>query len=209
MSEERKGHIVSDAARVEAQYRPPRTTPRAGLRELLTLPFRGETWRHLLYALLVPLVVGLILALQYVMKAAYDSGHPGVGPLVLVAALVAVAVAAPSFERMRLKIFFGEHLAPRRAARFTGAAVFLFANTVLTTLSFAATAGWIIVSARNLTYPIWGWKPYPDPAWGGPSPVGAVALHFSAGVVAFFALPWVVVRVTEWQRAAVRRFAAE
>jgi hypothetical protein len=178
------------------------------MRDLPTLPFRGDTWRHLLYALLVPLVAGLILALQFVMKAAQDSGHPGVGPLVLLAALVVAAVAGPSFERMRMRIFFGEYLAPRRAARFSGAIAFFFVNMVLTTLSFAATVGWAIVSARNLTYPIWGWAPYPDPAWGGPSPVGAVALHFLSGVVAFFVLPWVVLLVTEWQRAAVRRFAA-
>jgi len=87
--------------------------------------------------------------------------------------------------------------------------VFFFTNLALTTLSFAVTVGWVIVSARNLTYPIWGWEPYPTDAWGGPTPVGAVALHFSAGVVAFFLLPWVVVRVTEWQRTSVHRFAAE
>ncbi|WP_431951757.1 hypothetical protein [Actinacidiphila sp. bgisy167] len=176
---------------------------------LLTLPFRGDTWRHLLYALLVPLVAGLVLALQSVMKATQDSAHPGLGPLVLSAALVAAAAVGPLFERMRLRVFFGEHLAPRRSARFSGAVVFFFVNMALTALSFAAAIGWAIVSARNLTYPIWGWEPYPTDAWGGPTPAGAVALHFSAGVVAFFVLPWVVVRVTEWQRVAIRRFAAE
>jgi len=176
---------------------------------MLTLPFRSDTWRHLLYALLVPLVAGLLLVVEFVMRPARDSGNQALGPLVLFAALVACAVAGPAFERMRLRVFFGEHLAPRRAARFSGAFVFFFANMALTTLSFAATVGWAIVSARNLTYPIWGWEPYPTDAWGGPTPVGAVALHFSAGVVAFFLLPWVVVRVTEWQRTAVRRFAAE
>ncbi len=195
--------------RATMQSRPTRTTPRVGPRGLLTLPFRGETWRHLLYALLIPLFAGLILALQYAMKAAYDSGHAKVGPLVLLAAIVFAAAAGPGFERMRLRVFFDEHLVARRSRRVPGALAFLFVNIVLTTLSFAVTIGWMIVSARNLTYPIWGWAPYPDPAWGGPSPEGAVTLHFLAGVVAFFVLPWVVVRITEWQRAAVRRFAAE
>lgn len=199
---------MSNATRSGPRDRPPRTAPRPAAWGLFTLPFRGDTWRRLLYALLVPLVAGLVLVLQFVMKAAHDSGHPGVGPLVLFAALLGAAVVGPAFERMRLRFFFGEHLGPRDGGRFAGAVAFFFVNTLLTTASFAATVGWVIVSARNLTYPIWGWAPYPDPAWGGPSPVGAVALHFAAGVVAFFALPWVVVRVTEWQRAAVRRFAA-
>jgi hypothetical protein len=207
--QEREEHVVSDATRAGRQSRPPRATPRVGVRRLLTLPFRGETWRHLLYALLVPLAAGLVLVLQFVTKDARDHGYPGVGPLVLVAGLVAGAAVGPAFERRRLQVFFGEHLAPRRTARFSGAAVFFFVNMLLTTLSFAAAVGWVIVSARNLTYPIWGWQPYPDHAWGGPTPEGAVALHFAAGVAAFFALPWVVMVVTEWQRAAVRRFVAE
>ncbi|CAO5155271.1 membrane hypothetical protein [Frankia sp. AiPs1] len=205
---EEERYVVSND-RVTTQSRPPRARPRAGVGGLLTLPFRGETWRHLLYALLVPLFAGLLLVLQYVMKAAYDSGHAGVGPLVLLGALVFAAAAGPAFERMRLRIFFDERLERRRSGRVSGALVFLLVNIVLTTLSFAAVVGWAIVSARNLTYPIWGWAPYPDPAWGGPSPVGAVTLHFLAGVVAFFALPWVTVWITERQRAAVRRFAAE
>jgi hypothetical protein len=200
---------VSNATRADLRSRPPRIPLRGGVRSLLTCPFRRDTWRRLLYALLVPLAAALLLVLQYVMKDARDRGHPEVGPLVLLVGLLAVAVAGPAFERLRLRVFFGEHLAPRRAARVRGAAAFFFVNMVLTTLSFAATAGWVIVSARNLTYPIFDWKPYPDHAWGGPTPVGAVTLHFAAGVVAFFALPWVVVRVTGWQRAAVRRFVAE
>lgn len=199
---------MSNATRSGPRDRPPRTASPSAAWGLFTLPFRGHTWRRLLYALVVPLVAGLVLVLQFVMKAAQDSGHPGVGPLVLFGALLVAAVVGPAFERMRLRFFFGEHLGPRDGGRFAGAVTFFFVNTLLTTLSFAATVGWIVVSARNLTYPIWGWAPYPDPAWGGPSPVGAVTLHFAAGVVAFFALPWVVVRVTEWQRAAVRRFAA-
>ncbi|MFD1832117.1 hypothetical protein ACFSJS_21070 [Streptomyces desertarenae] len=185
-----------------------RTVPRRGLRGLLALPFRGDTWRHLLYALLVPLVAGLVLALQPLIKSSQDSGKQGLGPLTLFLALVVAAVAGPAFERMRLRVFFGERLAPCRSGRVAGAVQLFFVNMVLATLSFAATVGWVIVSARNLTYPIWGWEPYPTDAWGGPTPVGAVALHFFSGVVAFFVLPWVVVRVTEWQRAAVRRFAA-
>ncbi|MFE5208901.1 hypothetical protein [Streptomyces sp. NPDC056600] len=183
--------------------------PAARLRTLVTLPFRRDTWRHLLYALLLPLVAVLVVAPQPLMRAADDGGRPALGLLVLLAALLVAGAAGPAFERLRLRLFFGEHLGPRRTGRVRGAVLLLLVDLVLATLSFAAAAGWVVVSVRNLTYPLWGWEPYPTDAWGGPHPAGAVALHFAAGVLAFFLLPWVVVRVTGRQRAAVRRFAAD
>ncbi|MGW5276256.1 hypothetical protein ACWEQP_27650 [Streptomyces sp. NPDC004044] len=170
------------------------------------MPFRCETWRHVLYALFLPLGFALVFALQYVMRAAQDHGLQQVGPLILVAALGAVAVFGPAFERFRVRLFFGEAVGRHNEGRLRAGAVFFVVFLVLSTLSFAAAAGWIIVSVRNLTYPLWGWAPYPDPAWGGPSPIGAVSLHFAAGVVAFFGLPWVIVRLTCWQLLAVRRW---
>ncbi|WKX69492.1 hypothetical protein [Streptomyces sp. XD-27] len=163
----------------------------------------------MLFALFLPLPLALILGLQVLMKAAYDSGHKALGPLILLGALGAVAVAGPAFERMRLRVFFGETVLRRRTGRLRNGAVFFFVNLVLTALSFAAAVGWIIVSARNLTYPIWGWESYPTDAWGGPTPAGAVALHFASGVVAFFVLPWVVIHITRWQCAMVRRHLGE
>ncbi|WP_415947330.1 hypothetical protein [Streptomyces sp. KLOTTS4A1] len=182
------------------------TEPVPGLRGLLGLPFRRNTWRHLLFALLLPLALTLIFVLQYAMKASQDNGYQELGPLILIAALAVVALAGPAFERLRLRLYFGDVIAPRDRGRVSGGLAFFVVNMALSTLSFAAAAAWVIVSARNLTYPIWGWEPYPTEAWGGPTPVGAVALHFAAGVVTFFALPWVVVRLTQWQRAAARRF---
>ncbi|MFJ8014369.1 hypothetical protein [Streptomyces sp. NPDC096339] len=184
---------------------PSATDPRSVMRGLLALPFRRDTWRHMLFALLLPLALAVVLVLQYVMKAAQESGHPALGPLILIVALAGVAVVGPSFERMRLRVFFGETVAPRAGKGPGSGFLFFLVNTALSTLSFVAAAGWVIVCARNLTYPIWGWEPYPNPAWGGPTPLGAVALHFAAGVVAFFVMPWIVVRLTGWQRAAVRR----
>ncbi|MFH7600477.1 hypothetical protein WDV06_36075 [Streptomyces racemochromogenes] len=178
---------------------------RSGFAGLLSLPFRRDTWRHMLFALLLPLTFALVLSLQYVMKAAQEHGHPRLGPVVLAVALAGIALAGPAFERMRLRVFFGETVAPREGGRVRHGLAFFVVNMLLSTLSFAAAAGWVIVCARNLTYPIWGWAPYPTPAWGGPTPLGAVALHFAAGVVAFFVMPWVVIHTTNWQRAAVRR----
>jgi hypothetical protein len=178
-----------------------------GARALLLLPFRRHTWRHLLHALLFPLIAGPLLVLQPVMRGSQERGDRAVGPLLLLLVLAVAGAAGPAYERLRLRVFFGERLAPRDSGRLRGGVALFFTSMVLTTLAFAATVGWVIVSARNLTYPVWGWEPYPTDAWGGPTPVGAVALHFAAGVAAFFLLPWAVVRLTRWQRAAVHRFA--
>ncbi|WP_326671462.1 sensor domain-containing protein [Streptomyces sp. NBC_01257] len=179
----------------------------AGLRGLLFLPFRRQTWRYALYGLLLPLALGLVLALQYPMKAAQDHGHQPLGSLILLLILVVVAVVGPGFERVRARFWLGEEIG-RRAGdkRFVRHAVFFVLNMLVGALGFAAVAGWLLVSARNLTYPVWGWRPYPDPAWGGPHPIGVVALHFAAGVVTFFAGPWVIVRLAGLQVHLARRF---
>lgn len=177
------------------------------LRGLLLLPFRRNTWTSVLYALLLPLALGLIVALQYFMQAAQDSGHQELGPLILVAALVLVAVAGPGFQRARARFWLGEPIGRRRGeGRLAGGAVFFVANVLLDTLLFATAAGWLIVSARNLSYPVWGWRPYPDPAWGGPYPLGVVALHFAGGLIAFFCGPWVIIRLVRLQVRLARAF---
>ncbi|WP_327709676.1 sensor domain-containing protein [Streptomyces sp. NBC_00464] len=161
----------------------------------------------MLYTLLLPLAHSLILVLQYVMKAAQDHGHQELGPLLLLAALAVVAVAGPGFERIRVRFWLGEEIGRRDGDnRFFRHAAFFVLNMLVGALGFLAVAGWLLVSARNLTYPVWGWRPYPDPAWGGPHPIGVVALHFAAGVVTFFAGPWVIVRLAGLQVRLVRRF---
>jgi len=179
----------------------------AGLRGLLRLPFRRQTWRYVLYTLLLPLALSLILVLQYAMKAAQDNGHQELGPLILLVVLVVVAVFGPGFERVRARFWLGEEIGRRSGDnRFVRHAAFYVLNMLAGALGFLAVAGWLIVSARNLTYPVWGWRPYPDPAWGGPHPLGVVALHFAGGVVAFFAGPWIIVRLARLQVRLARRF---
>ncbi|MFC9244377.1 sensor domain-containing protein [Streptomyces sp. NPDC057136] len=178
-----------------------------GLRGLLRLPFRRQTWTYVLYALLLPLALSLILVLQYAMKAAQDNGHQELGAVILLAVLVVVAVVGPGFERVRARFWLGEEIGRRSGGnRLVRHAAFFVLNMLVGALGFLAVAGWLIVSARNLTYPIWGWRPYPDPAWGGPHPLGVVALHFAAGVVTFFVGPWVIVRLTRLQVRLARGF---
>ncbi|WP_285571004.1 sensor domain-containing protein [Streptomyces sp. NBC_01463] len=179
----------------------------AGLRGLLRLPFRRQTWKYVLYTLLLPLALSLILVLQYAMKAAQDNGHQELGPLILLAVLVVVAVCGPGFERVRARFWLGEEIGRRSGDnRFVRHAAFYVLNMLAGALGFLAVAGWLIVSARNLTYPVWGWRSYPDPAWGGPHPAGVVALHFAAGVVTFFVGPWIIVRLAKLQVRLARGF---
>ncbi|HEY9329503.1 MAG TPA: sensor domain-containing protein [Streptomyces sp.] len=171
------------------------------------LLLRRQTWMYMLYSLLLPLALSLVLVLQYVMKAAQDHGHEELGPLILLAVLTVVAVAGPGFERIRARFWLGEEIGRRSGdRRFVRHAAFFFLNTLVGALGFLAVAGWLIVCGRNLTYPVWGWRSYPDPAWGGPHPLGVVALHFAGGVVALFAGPWVIVRLARLQIRVVRGF---
>lgn len=99
---------------VSGCFRPPRgeraavapasrtkTLPRRGLRGLLALSFRRDTWRHLPDVLLVPLVASLVRVLQPLMTSSQESGNQGLGPLTFFPELVVAAVAGPAFERMR------------------------------------------------------------------------------------------------------------
>ncbi|WP_371791446.1 sensor domain-containing protein [Streptomyces sp. NBC_01471] len=171
---------------------------------LLTGPFRARTWRHVLYALVAvgPL---LLFVLPYAMKSTQRHGNQQMGVLVLLVMLVVVAFIGPVIERLRTRLLLGEDIGHRPGAgRIGRGLLFMLINLLVSSVSFGLVAGWFIVSARNLTYPIWGWAPYPDPAWGGPFPAGAVALHFAAGVVALFFGPWLLVAVTNWQVRVAR-----
>jgi hypothetical protein len=177
----------------------------SGRAKLLTEPFRARAWRHVLYALVAagPL---LLFVLPYVMKSARGHGGQQWGVLLLLVMLVVVSVFGPIVERLRARVFLAEDIGSRPGAGRLGRnLLFMIVNLILGSLSFGLVAGWVIVSARNLTYPVWGWAPYPDPAWGGPTPAGAVALHFAAGVAAFFFGPRVIIAVTNWQVRTARR----
>ncbi|MFE7753317.1 sensor domain-containing protein [Streptomyces sp. NPDC057428] len=139
------------------------------------------------------------------MKSAQGHGNQQMGVLVLLVMLVVVTFIGPAVERLRAQLLLGEDIGRRSGVgRIGRGLLFMLVNLLTSSVSFTLVAGWFIVSARNLTYPIWGWASYPTPAWGGPSPAGAVALHFAAGVVAFFFGPLVIVGVTNWQVRVAR-----
>ncbi|MFC6065403.1 sensor domain-containing protein [Streptomyces ochraceiscleroticus] len=201
----------------DSRHSPPetqaRTTGMPGLREVLRglrsvwkLLLQRRTWQHIAYALFLPLGLALIVGTMRLMKWERAGDGGGIGPLVLLVAIAVVALCGPPFERGRARMLLGEEIGRGpREGRIKRGTAFFFANLALGSASFAVVIGWVIVSLRNLSYPFWGWVPYPDPAWGGPTPLGAVSLHFAAGVVTFFGAPWLVIRLTRWQVQVARR----
>ncbi|MGK5627537.1 hypothetical protein [Streptomyces sp. URMC 123] len=194
----------------------PRTTPaaqgggtRGAAAELLRTPFRGRTWRHMLHALLAPLGLAWFFAAVNAMRLAEENDLPQLGIALAFAVTVAAVFLSNAFERARARWFLGVRIEPRRARRPGRTVGYFFANLLLSSLAFALAAGVIIVCARNLTYPIWGWAPYPNPAWGGPTPLGAVSLHFAGGVAALFIGPRLVVALSEAQVRLTRRMIGE
>ncbi|MFB7949171.1 hypothetical protein ACFC6L_30145 [Kitasatospora phosalacinea] len=197
---------------------PPATTPttplaatprsarsaRALLRALLRTPFRARTYRHLGFALCAPLGALLLYASTLAMHYAATHGAEQAALLILLAALLLTGLLLPAFDRLRIRWFFGEHL--HGPATFRRGAAHLLTGTLLSALTATLTLGWALVSARNLSYPLWGWRSYPDPAWGGPTPLGVVTTHFlGGGLTAFFLLPPLVVWLTGRQLALARR----
>ncbi|QMU77958.1 hypothetical protein GXW83_21920 [Streptacidiphilus sp. PB12-B1b] len=172
---------------------------------MLRAPFQLTTWRHLLFAALGPLGFAALEGTQFALRPG-PGGQNSHNGLLLIVVVVAVALIGPGYERLRARLVLGEEIGRRRGrGRIGRGALFFLFNLVLTGVMFLLVAGWVIVSIRNLSYPIWGWAPYPDPAWGGPTAFGAVLLHFSAGVLAFFLVPWAVVRINHWQLGVDRK----
>jgi Putative sensor len=80
-----------------------------------------------------------------------------------------------------------------------------FALAPVTALVPAAVVAFLAVTvAHNLAYPVTEWGVDLNDAWGGPTWIGAVALHVGAGV-AFLALSPPVVRVLARCHAALVR----
>ncbi|MEU7578420.1 hypothetical protein AB0B50_12525 [Streptomyces sp. NPDC041068] len=184
----------------------PGGSPRGFVADLVRVPFRAVTWRHMLHALLAPLGLAWFFAVVNALRISQEEGVPQLG---IAGALVATALAVAcvgAFGRARARWFFGIRMAPGQGRGRLGRTLgYFFVDLLLSGLAFALAAGVVIVCARNLTYPIWGWAPYPNPAWGGPTPEGAVALHFAGGVVALFVGPRLVTALSRAQLRLTQR----
>ncbi len=176
------------------------------MRCFLRAPFATATWRAAAFA--GTSVVWLVPALACVW-ANRTAQVPAITLGGIASYFVLVIVAGPRVERWRAEGILGVRLR-RRGAGALGRVAYALANLPLGLAAAGLVVYWLVIVVRNVVlYPLFGWTPYPDPAWGGPTPLGAVALHFAAGVAALFAGPWLVGRIAGVQVALIDRLLCD
>jgi hypothetical protein len=151
-------------------------------------------------------VLWLVPGYALLALASRDGGRPGLAMAGLVTYPVLVALAGPHVERWRARILLGEPVAPGPAT-IGRSALYALVNFALA----AVEAGLVLGlggrgGAQRHLVPHLRLGPLPDPAWGGPSPLGAVALHVGVGLVVLFLVPGLVARLTRLHAALVRRW---
>lgn len=164
--------------------------------------YAAETWRHVGYALLsgvwlVPLIVALLVN-QHLESPAITFGG-------IAAYFAAIAVVGWKFERWRTLRLLRMPMAGPRRGRIGLAALYGLVSLPVGSLAVLLPLAWIIVSVRNVfLYPIVHRPPYPDPSWGGPTVVGAIAVHWGGGVVIMLGGPWAIKAVSRFQGKLAR-----
>ncbi len=169
---------------------------------LLRAPFTTATWRAAAFAGTSVIWLVPLLACVWANRAAQVPATTLGG---FASYFVLVILAGPRAERWRAERVLGVRL-PRGAAGVAGRLGYALADLPLSLAGAGLVAYWVVVVLRNVVlYPLFGWTSYPDPAWGGPTPLGAVALHFAAGVAALFVGPWLIGRFVGVQVALIGR----
>jgi hypothetical protein len=117
-----------------------------------------------------------------------------------------VALGGRRFELWRTSSLLGlrgDGVGRRRLGRES---IYLLVEIPIGCLSVGVVLAWIAISVRNvLFYPVFGWTSYPDPSWGGPTPIGAVGLHLAGGLVVLFGGPWLIGSIARLQGSLVER----
>jgi len=132
-------------------------------------------------------------------------------PIITLAALALyigafLALDGRRFELWRASSFLGARVAGAGRRRPGRQAIYLLVEIPVGCLSIAVVLAWIVISVRNvLFYPVFGWTSYPDPSWGGPTPIGAVVLHLAAGLVTLFGGPWLIRSIARLQGSLIER----
>jgi hypothetical protein len=147
------------------------------------MPFSASTWRRTLYVLLALPVGVACLPLSIL------GGSP---------------VAARMQQGLASRLL-GVGLERPRRRRLDGRVVgHTLLSLPLNALSWALTVAIWAVAVGNLAHPL---RPDSDDlsyAWGGPSLVGAWAVHGAAGLALLLVVPWIVNGVTALQGRLVR-----
>lgn len=183
----------------------------------------ADTWRRALHALLSPLLalVGFLMSLLLLALSSLLT-LTIVGSFIFVPAFATIR-GFVGLERRRarwlLRVSAGD---PRRRAAHGGPirrlrtrltdpqtwrdVGFLMLNLPLGLLSFVTVfaVGFLIVRAVAYPFEAWDNVPFYQDAWGGPSYLGAVAVHSGPGLLALIFGPMVIRAVTRLHGSAVR-----
>lgn len=205
---------------------PQRSLDRAApgvVRTILRAPFTAETWRRTAYgvvsfplaaiyfALTVPeLIVSVPLIIVF-----------GLG-LVLSLVFFWISRQLARFERARVGWMLGTPIPAPPVETVTGnparrwwarcrmastwrTAAFMLTNLPLSLITFFLCFYPWLQTAYSLSYPFVQWNTtFTEHAWGGPSWLGAVAVHTLPGIPMLFAAPWIVRAATTIHAAWVR-----
>lgn len=209
-------------SRQQIYYGPPRptVTKRAGknadqvsrlTRTILRAPFTVDVWRRTGYGLLcLPVaIVCFLLTIPFLLVGTPLIIVAGVGLVVSLLALWSSRQLA-SLERTRALRLLRQPIAPPEQSAVAGhlarrwwtrirtpttwlTLAYMVTNLPLSLLvSFLCLYPWL-QTVYSLTYPIVQWHTtFSDQAWGGPSWLGAVAVHTLPGIAMLFAAPWIV-----------------
>ncbi|WP_173071338.1 hypothetical protein [Phytohabitans houttuyneae] len=147
-------------------------------------PFTVRTLRRLAYALLSPFAAVLLFV-----------------PL--------LAGAGGGLERARARLVPGPPLPPPARPAWPRSAGYALAS-LPTGLLVGAFFGYLcLLLPYWVSYPVVYWGDDLSENWGGPSWLGAAALHFAPAPVMLFVGPWLLKLATSAQVGLARRFLSE
>ena len=185
------------------------------VRSILRAPFTAETWRRTAYgSLCLPVaIVGFVLTIPLFLVGTPLIIVVGLG-FVLSSFALWLSRGFVRLERARVAGMLGlaippldepvvtGHLARRwwtrcRTPRTWLTLAFVLTNVPLSLLVFFLCCYPWVQTVYSLSYPILQWNTtFSEHAWGGPSWLGAVAVHTLPGIPMLFAAPWLVAVAT-------------
>jgi hypothetical protein len=173
-----------------------------GFLRLLFAPLRD--WRRNLYALTTLTGVGWFALSIATITGLAGTRLAALGVPVAVGLAFALALPAARLERRRHRLI-GTAVPPRRG--LLRAVAHLLLSVPLGGLGVGLIVFWALVSVRNLVlFPfVYSWAMDLSTSWGGPTVVGAVAVHMAGGLAAFLLIPHLVRALTTLHAALTRR----
>ncbi|BCJ39032.1 hypothetical protein Athai_65350 [Actinocatenispora thailandica] len=174
-----------------------------GMLRPLFAPLRA--WRRHLYALTTLTGVAWFALAIATVTALSGTRLAALGVPAAVALAFALALPAAWLERRRQRLIGST--VPRRRRGLLRAVAHLLLSAPLGGIGLGLVVFWVLVSVRNLVlFPfVYSWAVDLSTSWGGPTQLGAVALHMAGGLAAFLLVPYLVGGLATLHAALTRR----